>query len=339
MLKKLSVITLSGVLGLALVACNNEPELAEVDDTRIVLSQADADAVEVASTEATTSTNTSTSEFTPLQFQLIRDYYKDADGDNFPSLAVSMLSDADIHQFPNENSQVISKLTKGAEVFLAQKFANGWSYIHHNQDSGYVKSDKVDDSKVKALKLPDSKIPKGTMEQLPATNLAVNPDNFKSVGKKKPNTIFWKNWSFDYENVSDFNYGNSVIYGEPSSEWVYKMIGPAFSPYDGKLSYIDGHRHRVALKMWENKFGVGQEFEITDAQGNAYRYKVVERQQEVYSKNNGYIGASFSNGTGILDAFNFGVPYEAIIIQYCDDATNDPNMNFFLCLPVLDTDK
>lgn len=335
-MKKILLPLAVATLSIFLVACNNsKTAVNEPTDIKIVLN--DSTSATKATESAAASTAAEKYEFKALKFDLIRDYYADADGDNFPVLKVKVLNDTDMHKFPDADSEVIKKLAKDTEVFIAQNFENGWTFVHHDKTSGFVKSEDVDQSKVKSVK-SDKATVKGEMSKEPAQANPVNENNFKSTGKKEANKIYWKGFEFPFQNMSDFNYGNpNVYYTDPASQMIYKQIGPAFSPYDGKCTYIDGHRHKVAYNMWANGFGVGDEFEITDANGNAYKYKVAELKQEHFLDNNGYIAASFSNGTGVLDAYNFGTPYESIIIQYCNDAnTYNPLINFFLCLPVVE---
>lgn len=336
--RKFLALAAVGALSLSLVACNGTQRTAvtEPSDIKIVLNDITASAT-TGVESSTAETSAAAYEFKPLKFELIRDYYADQDGDNFPVLKVKVLKDTDMHQYPDAGSALIKKLSKDTEVFIAQNFENGWSFVHQDKDSGFVKSEDVDQAAVKGVKNPKGN-PKGEMQKEQPKVNPVNESNFKSSGKKTANRIFWKGFEFPFQNVSDFNYGNpNVFYGEPASQMIYKQIGPSFNPYDGKCTYIDGHRHMVAYNMWANNFGVGEEIEVTDANGNAYKYKVVELKQEHFLDNNGYIAATFSNGTGVLDAFNFGTPYESVIIQYCNDAnTYNPLINFFLCLPVLD---
>lgn len=330
--KKISAVLLTGVLLLPLAACNSAKTNTEVTDKRIVLTGM-ADEKKPETTEIV-----APYEFKPLKYTLIRDYFKDGDGDNFPFLAATMLADSDLYQYPDAGSKVISKVKKDDKIYLIQNIANGWSYIHQGDKSGYVKSETTDQNKVKeALAKHKSTAVDNEMTVKPPYDTVVTKDNFKSTGKKEANTVYWKNYTFPFEKVADFSrYNPEIIYNEPASQMIYKMIGPDYSPYDNKLTFLDGHRHKVAFNMWNNKFGKGEIIEITDKDGNAYKYKVVDAVQELFSKYNAYISAAFANGTSVVDALYFGANYEGVVIQYCNDATTDPVINFFLCLPVLD---
>lgn len=333
--KKITVAVLASSLLLTLVACNKTSSETEATDKRIILSGLSDEAKK---TESSTESTSAPYEFKPLKYTLIRDHFKDGDGDNFPFLAAKMLADSDLYQYPDAGSKVLAKVKKDDKIYLIQNIENGWSFIHRGQDSGYVKSETTDQSKVKEAqaKHPSTMLEQNMSIKQPS-DLVLNQDNFKSTGKKEPNKVYWKDFSFPYEKVSDFSYYNSsVFYKEPASDMIYKMIGPYFNPYDNKLTYLDGHRHKVAFNMWNNKFGKGEIIEITDKDGNAYKYKVVDAKQEQFSKYNAYIGAAFDNGTSVVDALYFGTNYEGVVIQYCNDATTDPVINFFLCLPVLD---
>lgn len=332
-MRKIKVLSLlvAGTMLLPLAACSGKGK-TKPTDKKIVLSNLPTDP------KTTEQKETKPYDFKPLKYSLIRNYVKDQDGDNFPFLQTKMLKDSDVYQYPEEHTKVLAKVKKDDKIYLIQNLANGWSFIHHGKDSGYVKTDVTDQEPIKGLKAKNPKtVLEGEMKVKQPCDQVINKDNFKSTGKREPNMVYWKNFKFPFEKVSDFSlYSNDIFYKEPASDMIYKMIGPEFSPYDGKLTYLDGHRHRVAYNMWVNKFGKGDVFEITDKDGNAYKYKVVDAKQEQYSKYNAYIGACFDNGTSVVDALYFGTNYEGVVIQYCNDATTDPVINFFLCLPVLE---
>lgn len=328
---KLLGVLLAGTLLLPLVACGSHKSITEDTEKSIVLTG-------LADEKKEPEASVVPYEFKPMKYTLIRDHFKDKDGDNFPFLSATMLADSNLYQYPDAGSKIVAKVKKDDKIYLIQNIENGWSYIHCGTDSGYVKSETTDQNKVKMAKdkHKDTMI-EMNMSVKPPYDTVVDKNNFKSTGKKEPHKVYWKNYSFPYERVSDFSYYDpNVRYGEPASDMIFKMIGPEYSPYDNQLTFLDGHRHKVAFNMWNNKFGKGEIIEITDKDGNAYKYKVVDAIQELYSKYNAYISACFANGTSAVDALFFGTNYEGVIIQYCNDATTDPVINFFLCLPVLD---
>lgn len=134
-----------------------------------------------------------------------------------------------------------------------------------------------------------------------------------------PNSITFNGNSVRFQQ-SAFNYFENESVSENEADRRFNVVtneirnknvslGPAFSGTDGQATYILGHNPGTMSKI--AKLKMGDVFQVTDAAGKTFKYKVIDHADTS-------ISYDFVNGHGYGgDPFYYGWDGEAVFIQYC----------------------
>lgn len=95
-----------------------------------------------------------------------------------------------------------------------------------------------------------------------------------------------------------------------------------FNGNDGQTTYFGGHNPGI-MKFIANTISVGSTITITDGNGQAHHYKMIDKVDvDEYGE-----GMLTSIGKSAIDAYMYGTGTESILIQFCN--TNNNLMSFW----------